>query len=99
KFTHFKIKNIIKISNLFLVGYVALSTAAYAADSFPANFNDNDELIQPEGYRQWVHVGTQVTPNDMNNGKAEVPEFHNVYIDPESFTYWKKTGKFRDGTM
>lgn len=98
-FIHCKIRNLAKIASLAFVGYAALSTIAYAAASSPANFNDNNELIQPEGYRQWVHVGTQVTPNDMNNGKAEVPEFHNVYIDPESFAYWKKTGEFRDGTM
>ncbi|SFH57377.1 Cytochrome P460 [Nitrosospira sp. Nsp14] len=35
----------------------------------------------------------------MNNGKASFPEFHSVYIDPESWQHWKKTGKFRDGTI
>ena len=40
-----------------------------------------------------------MTPNDMNNGKAPFPEFHHVYIDPGSWQHYKKTGKFRDGTM
>ncbi len=35
----------------------------------------------------------------MNNGKAAFPEHHNVYIDPKSWAHWKKTGKFRDGTI
>lgn len=35
----------------------------------------------------------------MNDGKAPFPEFHAVYIDPKSFDHWKKTGKFRDGTI
>jgi hypothetical protein len=35
----------------------------------------------------------------MNNGKANFQEFHTVYIDPESWEHWKKTGKFRDGTI
>jgi hypothetical protein len=96
---HHKAGTLGKVISLVFVAYAALSTIAYAADSSPANFNDNNELLRPEGYREWVHVGTQVTPNDMNNGKAIVPEFHNVYIDPESFTHWKKTGRFRDGTM
>jgi hypothetical protein len=43
-------------------------------------------------------VGTPLTPNDMNNGKANFQEFHTVYIDPESWEHWK-TGKFRDGTI
>ncbi|MFT7374118.1 MAG: hypothetical protein ACI9T9_002823 [Oleiphilaceae bacterium] len=57
------------------------------------------ELARPTGYREWVYVGTPVTPNDMNNGKAAFPEHHNVYIDPTSWNHWKKTGEFRDETI
>ena len=35
----------------------------------------------------------------MNKGKAAFPELHNVYIDPVSWTQWKKTGEFPDGTL
>ncbi len=57
------------------------------------------ELQRPTGYREWVYVGTPLTPNELNDGKAAFPEFHNVYIDPESWAHWKKTGEFRDGTI
>lgn len=57
------------------------------------------KLERPTGYREWIYVGTPLTPNDMNNGKATFPEFHSVYIDPESWDHWKKTGAFRDGTI
>jgi hypothetical protein len=46
-----------------------------------------------------VYVGEVVTPNDMNDGEATFPEFHSVYMDPESFAEYEKTGKFRDGTV
>jgi len=59
----------------------------------------NGELQRPSGYREWIYVGTPLTPNDMNNGKAAFPEFHNVYIDPKSWSHWKKKGEFRDGTI
>lgn len=59
----------------------------------------NDELQRPTGYREWVYVGTPLTPNELNNGKAAFPEFHNVYIDPKSWSHWKKKGEFRDGTI
>ena len=59
----------------------------------------NRVLERPTGFREWIYVGTPLTPNDMNNGKASFPEFHTVYIDPESWEHWKKTGKFRDGTI
>jgi hypothetical protein len=46
-----------------------------------------------------VYVGEVITPNDMNDGEAAFPEFHSVYMDPESFAEYEKTGKYRDGTV
>ncbi len=62
-------------------------------------FSAKGELQRPTGYRKWTYVGTPLTPNDMNGGKAAFPEFHNVYINPESFDHYEKTGEFRDGTV
>jgi hypothetical protein len=78
---------------------VCSTQAANSADSNHYQFNDKGELIRPTGYREWVFVGTPLTPNDMNDGKAPFPEFHAVYIDPDSWAHWKKTGEFRDGTI
>lgn len=74
----------------------ALPTMAHADDAFTMNAG---ELQRPTGYREWIYVGTPVTPNDMNDGKAAFPEHHNVYIDPESWSHWKEKGEFRDGTI
>ena len=73
-----------------------IATSALAEEFFTIK---DGQLERPTGYREWVYVGTPVTPNDMNDGKAAFPEHHNVYIDPESWTHWKKTGEFRDGTI
>ncbi|MFN3151584.1 cytochrome P460 family protein [Bremerella sp.] len=64
-----------------------------------AAYNAEGELIRPTDHREWVFVGAPVTPNDMNDGKAAFPEFHNVYIDPVSFASYKQTGTFPDGTV
>jgi hypothetical protein len=64
-----------------------------------ANFDGAGNLKRPVGYREWIFIGTPLTPNDMNDGKAAFPEFHNVYLDPKSWAYWKKHGEFRDGTI
>ena len=84
----------------------ALPTAAiHAADPVlkkggkSAEFDAKGQLIRPQDHREWVFVGAPVTPNDMNDGKAAFPEFHNVYIDPPSFAAYKQTGKFADGTV
>lgn len=62
-------------------------------------FDASGELVRPTGYREWVYVGTPVTPNDLNDGKAAFPEFHNVYIEPTAWAAWKRTGEFPDGTI
>jgi hypothetical protein len=72
------------------------ATSAQAQEYFTI---ENGQLERPQGYREWVYVGTPVTPNDMNDGKAAFPEHHNVYIDPESWAHWKSSGEFRDGTI
>jgi hypothetical protein len=65
----------------------------------PSRFDKEGALIRPVNYREWIFVGAPVTPNDLNGGKADFPEFHNVYIDRKSFATYKRTGEFRDGTI
>lgn len=62
-------------------------------------FDQEGALVRPENYRQWIYVGTPVTPNDMNGGSAAFPEFHSVYINPEAYAHYKETGQFPDGTI
>ena len=86
-------------TSIVAVGALAqlLTVAPAAAEEFYTI--KNGELERPTGYREWVYVGTPVTPNDMNDGKAAFPEHHNVYIDPDSWAHWKETGEFREGTI
>lgn len=78
---------------------VAIAESMQSATQSYAQFTGAGELVRPTGYREWIFIGAPITPNDMNNGKAAFPEFHNVYIDPASWAHWKKTGEFRDGTL
>jgi len=81
----------------------AAQPAGQAAVQAASYFNIDDEgtLMRPKAsdYRTWVVVGEPLTPNDMNNGNAPFPEFHSVYIDPESYEHYRQTGRFRDGTI
>lgn len=70
-----------------------------AAGAPAAVFLADGELQRPRGYRSWIHVGTPLTPNDLNNGKAAFPEFHTVYVDPASYRHYLQTGEWRDGTV
>ena len=62
-------------------------------------FTAAGELKLPTGWREWIYVGSPLTPNALNDGHANFPEYHNVYIEPGSYAIYKKTGVFPEGTI
>lgn len=97
------IRNSLLVLLTTLLGVVAVfaigGTAADDSGKYEATFTSDGQLIRPAGWREWVFVGSPLTPNSMNGGAAPFPEFHTVYIDPKSWAHYKKTGTFREGTM
>jgi hypothetical protein len=59
----------------------------------------NGDLLLPKNFHHWVFVGSPLTPNALNGGKANFPEFHNVYIETGSYEIYQKTGTFPEGTI
>ena len=89
-------------TSVFTAAALVMLTGAAMGDdsgSYEATFTTDGELIRPAGWREWVFIGSPLTPNNLNGGEAGFPEFHSVYIDPESWAHWKETGEFRNGTM
>lgn len=92
-----------------ILGFAAGTPPSVTAGSSPAVAPGDNKWVEytPEGkmkrpafsFRKWVYIGTPLTPNDMNDGKANFPEFHNVYMDPDGFAYFEKTGQYKDGTV
>jgi hypothetical protein len=72
-----------------------------AQSRYLPEYTDSDELKLPPNsiWREWVYVGSPLTPNALNGGHAAFPEYHNVYIEPGSYAIYKKTGVFPDGTI
>jgi hypothetical protein len=69
--------------------------------TYTPEFNAKGELLLPKDHiwREWVYSGAIVTPNSLNDGAAPFPEFHSVWMEPGAYAYYKKTGKFADGTV
>ncbi len=57
------------------------------------------DLKLPKNWHEWVYVGSPLTPNALNGGTANFPEFHNVYIEPGSYAIFKRTGAFPEKTI
>ena len=66
-------------------------------------FEGKTTLLKPEGYREWIFVGSSLglayspTPGQGQSRNSEL--YHNVYINPSSYREYARTGKFPDGTM
>jgi len=56
------------------------------------------ELVLPNNYHEWIFLGSPLTPNALNGGKAAFPEYHNVYVQPEAYQAYRNTGKWPEGT-
>lgn len=70
------------------------------AQYVPQYTASGDMILPPNNsWREWVFVGSPLTPNALNDGKASFPEFHNVYIQPWAYAIYKKTNQFPDGTI
>ena len=87
-----------KIENVF-VQRAHAAQASYGVAVAP-EWNAKGELIRPTGFRSsWVFLGSPLTPNALNDGKAGFPEYHNVYVQPSAFHHYRATGKWPEGTI
>jgi len=78
---------------------VLLPLNAFAADHGPRYTSEN-QLIRPEGYREWIFIGASLGMSyEPNQEKHKDPKFHNLYINPSSYHEYKKTGKFPERTV
>jgi len=80
---------------------IARPVAAAQAEQSSAVFDSDGKLklVDPPTFRRWVFVGAPLTPNGLNNGKANFPEYHHVYIEPKNVEAYLKTGEFPEGTV
>ena len=85
-----------------LVASVALfrtKSAVAQTERSAAVFTADGKMQLPTGYRRWVFVGAPLTPNALNNGKANFPEYHHVYVEAQNVDAYLKTGTFPEGTV
>jgi hypothetical protein len=75
------------------------TTTALVRQRYLPEYTKEGDLILPKNFNEWVFVGSPLTPNALNGGKANFPEYHNVYIEPGSYEIYKKTGQFPEGTI
>lgn len=83
------------VAAVVLAGAVLAQSSSHAIAE--ATSNDVGSLNAPTDYHRWVFIGSWLTPNALNDGKALFREFHNVYADPSAFDRFTKTVEWANG--
>ena len=77
-----------------------LVVVAVQAQTGEPRFAEGNQLLRPEGFREWIFVGASLAMSYDKEKSAEGhPTFHNIYINPESYSEYKKTGRFPERTI
>ncbi len=72
---------------------------ATATDDWGPKWSADGQLTLPVGFERWIYLGSPLTPQGLNGEAAPFPEYHNVYIQPEAYDHYVKTGSFAEGTI
>ncbi len=81
---------------LVFTGLVVAARQNQPADA-PA-FEGKTTLLRPANYREWVFVGSSLGLS-YAPGAGGGEMYHNVYIKPDAYREFAKTGKFPEGTV
>lgn len=63
------------------------------------SYAPDGSILRPIGWEKWVFIGSPLTPDELNGGKATFREFHSVYIEPSAFDHYRAFGEFPNGTQ
>ena len=103
-------RNVLMVSAFLCIGLAATAVFAdkaqlpppddwHAESRYLPEYTKDGDLVLPKNFHEWVYVGSPLTPNVLNGGHANFPEYHNVYIEPGSYDVYRKTGVFPEGTI
>jgi hypothetical protein len=70
-----------------------------AASSPNAPRYDDKNLLFPDGFRNWMFVGSNLGLLYKGDPQPGPITFHNIYIDPEAYAYFRDHGQFPDPTV
>jgi len=73
--------------------------ASETSERYMPEYTADGDLMLPKNFEKWVYLGSPLTPNALNGGKANFPEFHNVYMQPWAYEEYRKTNVFPEGTI
>jgi hypothetical protein len=97
-------KSFSKLALLALAGCAApgpeSSATAVKKPMVAPRYTAAGELVRPTGYESWVLAGASIGLAYSEGAKSDGPGvFHNVYMQPEAYEDYARTGRFPEKTM
>lgn len=97
-------RSVLVICGIVVIGVSALGFGAPEKPSTESmavpKYDEDGALLLPTDYDDWVFVGASIGLSYSEKQNHDSPGlFHNVYMQPEAYRYYKATGEFPDRTM
>jgi hypothetical protein len=89
------------LRGLLLAGGLAALGALALAAPRPAGprYAADGQLRRPDGVERWMLVGASLGQGYTDATEEEPGMFHRVYLEPGAYGHFRRTGRFRQGTM
>jgi Cytochrome P460 len=93
-------KPIVKVALLIVIAsfLLAFGQNPEAPKSGP-EYTADSRLVFPERYREWIYLTSGIDMSYSPNRMADHSMFDNVFVNPESYREFQKTGTWPDKTM
>ena len=92
-----------KMKLLIVVSLLSLDLTALSAQSSDPKFTRDGQLIRPENYREWIYLSSGLGMTygviDKIVNAATGHRFDNVFVTPEAYRSFLRTGTWPDKTM
>lgn len=62
-------------------------------------YTDDGKLRRPEGYREWIYLSSGLGMSYSGLAPEDNPPFDNVFVHPDAYRAFMKTGTWPDKTM
>jgi hypothetical protein len=81
-----------------LLAWAGVRAAPAGAGDEP-RFTAKNELVRPEGHREWIFIGATLGMSYSEDAAMRDPSFHNLYLKPAAYQEYKRTGRFPEKTI
>jgi hypothetical protein len=96
------------LAAIAILASIALATSVRSQSGTVPQYTSGGELVTPSGFETWVFVGSNLglaykhelpVTTAKESAQADAQVFHNIYINPEAYAYFKEKHEFPELTM